>query len=433
MKKLIILAATMLTVVATYGQSKELESFNKKLAKNEATIAKKGETAALLVAKSAIYIDAANAHTSKLIQGLPLDQTTALIGQPQSTEQVTIADIKYNKHIFPHFDLYTNEQNFVAFWIPKTVVVENALKLSYDVLVKAKSIDPKYFENKGKGALAAEQLQGLFQTDGMAFYTLNKSKEASVLFLQSVHAGELFNSLDTTYLYYAGIASLEDKNLTQAQGIFEKLLSVDYTQEGMVYFYLSQIFMDSKDYNNAIEILETGFAKFPGNKTLLNSTINAYVLAKKDQSKIIELIKQAQSLDTANISLILVEASIFNEMGDKPSAYKSLERASKQDPLYFSAYYNYAIMKILEAEDLRKDAEKLDINDTDGYNKMLALSFSAQKDAIVKLEKAHELQPKNFDVVDLLKQLYFPRRDEAKEQYEKYEKLALELSAAPAE
>lgn len=433
MKKLIILSAALLSFVATYGQSKELESFNKKLAKTEATIAKKGESAALLVAKSALYLDAANTYTNQLIQGLPLDQTASMIGQPQSTEQITNTTGQYNKHIYPHFELYTNEQNLVAFWIPKTVLVDNALTIAYDALVKAKAIDPGFFENQGKGAIVAEQLQGLFQTDGMAFYTLDKSKEASELFLQSVVTGELFNSLDSTYLYYAGIASLEDKNLKQAQGIFEKLLAVDYSQDGMVHFYLSQIFMDSKDYTNAIKILEAGFAKYPNNKTLLNSTINAYVLAKLDQNKIIELIKQAQSLDTANISLILVESSIYNEMGDKPSAYNSLERAITLDPTFFNAYYNFAIMKILEAEDIRKDAEKLDINDTDGYNKMLELAFAAQTDAIAKLENAHELQPKNADVIDLLKQLYFPRRDEFKEKYDLYEKLALELIAPQPE
>ncbi len=428
MKKLIIMAIAILSVATSYGQSKELESFNKKLAKNESAIAKKGETAALLLAKSQIYISAANAYTSKLIQGMLVDQTVALIGQPQSAEEIEVDGVKYTKHLYPHFELYSNEANVITFWIPTTVLVENALETSYNTLVSAKAIDPTIFEGSGKGAIAAEQLQGLYQTDGMAYYSLGKSQEAAELFKQSVIVGQLFNTLDTAYLYYAGIASYEAKNLKEAQGIFEKLLEAGSSQEGMSYFYLSQIYSDQQEYLKAIEVLEVGFAKYPTNTTLLNSMINAYVLGKQDKSKIVTLIKQAQSLDTANISLILVESSIYNEMGDKPSAYAALERAIVMNPEFYTAYYNYSIMKILESEDIRKAAEKLDINDTEGYNKMIAQGFKVQSDAIAKLEKAHELKPENVDVIDLLKQLYFPRRDEFKEQYEKFEKLALEAT-----
>lgn len=429
MKKLIMLCAAVAMFGVAFGQSKEAEAVKKRLEKAEVATAdaKKGATAGAWIEKANVLVDAAIVYTSKLIQGFSIEQAIAMIGQPKATVAVDFKGESYNKYEYANFDVYVNNQNQIVFWEVTNDVVQGALQSSFEALVKAKSIAPKDFTGSAKGVTVTNRLKTQLQSEGMAMYSMNRSAEAAKDFELSVEAGDLVGTLDTAYLYYAGVAYVEANNTAKATPIFEKLLNYGRDQEGMVYYYLSQIFMIQNDSKKAIELLEAGFKKYPSNPTLITSLINAFIVAKEDPTKIVAIVKQAQQLDPKNTSLYLVESSVYNEIGDKVNAYKALESAQEIDPTYYDAFYNYGIMKILEAEDVRKESDKIDLNDAKAYDAAMANIVQLQKDAISKLEKAHELNPTNFDVADLLRQLYFPTREENAAQYEKYLKLSEEL------
>lgn len=432
MKKLILLCAAVATFGVAFGQSKEAEAVKKKLEKNALATqdAKKGATVGPWLEKANILIDASNTYTSKLIPGFAIEQTLQLLGQPNAQSSVEFKGSKYTKYVYDNFNLYANESNLIAFWEVTGSVEDNALNDAYDALVKAKSISPKDFLGTSKGVTVADRLKAQLQTEGMAKYSMGNSLEAAKDFVLSFETAQLTGAFDTIYLYYAGVAYSEVGDNAKAAPIFEKLLSAGSDQDGMVQYYLSLCFMANNEPLKAIEVLEKGFKKYPSNNTLIASLINAYISSKQDPAKIVAIVQQAQQLDPKNVSLYLVESSVYNEIGDRENSYKALEKAQQLDPTYFGAFFNYGVMKILEAEDVRKESDKIDINDTKSYDAAMMKIVQLQKDAVDTLEKAHELDSKNFDVVDLLRQLYFPLRDEQPAKYEKFDQLSKELAPA---
>lgn len=432
MKKLILLCAAVATMNVAFGQSKEAEAVKKKLDKNTIATqdAKKGASAATWIERANILVESANVYTSKIIPGFTAEQLFVTIGQPVSKENVVLKGVNYDVYNFENFKLYTNEGGVVAFWNVTNDAIENALGQAYDALVKAKSINAKDFSGNAKGVSAADKLKTQLQTEGMAQYSMGNPVEAAKDFMLSVETAQLSGAFDTMYLYYAGVAYSEAGDNAKAIPLFEKLLSVDSDQEGMVFYYLSQGYIAQGEANKAIEVLEKGFKKYPSNNTLIAALINAYITSKQDPSKIVAIVQQAQQLDPKNTSLYLVESSVYSEIGDRANAYKALEKAQQLDPKFFSAFFNYGVMKILEAEDVRKESEKIDLNDTKAYDAAMAKILTLQDEAVIVLEKAHEIEPTNYDVVDLLRQLYFPRREKDAAKYEKYEGLSKTLAPA---
>lgn len=433
MKKILFLCAALVAFGSAFGQTKEAEAFKKKIEKNATALsdAKKGVTVAPWIEKANILLDANSAYTGKLFQGLKADQIIPMIGQPQSTTTADLKDVKYNKLVYPTFDLYTNDQNVIAFWVVTAPVFDNGLTDAYEALVKAKSIDAKVFTGTGKGVAATDRLKADLQSTGMAMYNMGNSAAAAADFSLAVDAAKLTGVVDTAFMYYAGVAYFEANNIDKSVQMLELALNNGTDQNGMVYYYLSQCYMNQSNHEKAIEILQQGFKKYPGNSTLIASLINAYITAKKDPVDIVAVVKQAQRLDSTNVSLYLVESSVYNEIGDRENAYSALLKAQEVDSTYEGAFYNYGIMKILEAENVRKEADKIDVNDAKSYDAAMAHIVELQSQAIEKLEKAFELDKTNSNTVDLLRQLYFPRRDKEPAKYELYEQLHKQM--APAE
>ncbi|MFI3295156.1 MAG: tetratricopeptide repeat protein [Rikenellaceae bacterium] len=430
MKKFILLASAMFALTAASAQDKEVVKIEKSLEKSDLAIAdaKKATLATTWIDRGNLFIDMANVYTKSLIQGFGLTQIQSAIGAPKSTEAVEFKGVQYNLNEFDKFDVYTNSgDNMIAFWLVNEYPIETPLESAYESLVKAKELSSKEFEGAGKGSIAAGRLQAIYQADGMAHYSLDNSEDAAELFLKSFEVGELTDSFDTVFLYYAGICFYESAHYAKAISALDKVFAAGSDQEGMVYYYMADSYSQLGDTQKAIDLLEEGFAKYPTDNTIMGTLINVYMTSKQDPSKIVEVIKAAQELDPSNTSLYMVESTIYNEMGDSEKAYAVLDKVINEiDPAYFGAYYNYAIMKVLDAQALNEEAAKLDLNDVKGYNDMMDQIIALQAEAIEILEKAHEIEKENVAVIELLKQLYFPRRDEegAKERYEYFDALS---------
>ncbi len=430
MKKLILSAVALSTLTVSFAQNKDVEKLQKALVKNDASIAdaKKASTAAPWIERADIFIDMANAYTKNLIPGFGLTQIQETIGAPSSSNEVEYKGVTYMQHSYPEFDVYTNpEQNTISFWMVKEAPVEGALTKAFESLEKAHSLSSKEFEGTGKGSVAASRLVAAYQADGMAFYNMGEGDKAGELFEKSFEVGELTGTFDTLYLYYAGIAYFEGQDFAAAVPALEKVLNAGSDQDGQLYYYLAESYIKEGNTDKAITVLEDGFNKYPADETIMGTLINAYMAAKKDPSQIVTLVQKAQELSPKNTTLYMVESSIYAEMGDNAKAYVVLEKIMNDiDPNFFSAYYNYAIMKILEAQEIRKQADALDLNDVKGYEAKMDEIVAIQTDAIEKLEKAHEIDKANKDVIDVLKQLYFPRREDegSKARYEYFEGLA---------
>lgn len=421
MKKLLIIAAAVLTISAA-AQTKEETAIAKRLEKSDAAIAdaKKSGQANTWIDRASIYIDMTNVYTSQMVGGFPAEAILKQMGDPINIEDVEVVSLPMKKYVFQDLDVYVNAQGLIQYWTAKKEIDKDALTKALECLTKAKELSAKDFVNKGKGYNVVMLLDNQYQTEAMSNYSLGKPAIAARKFDESFQAKELIGKIDTVSVYYAGVAFAEGGEHQNALERFEKALSLNYIQDGSIYFYIGTCQEALGKTQDAIATYETGFGKFPQNQSIMASLINAYMSTGQNTDKLITIIKKAQELDPKNASLFLVESNVWDKLGDKVKAEEAIQKAEAINPDDFTVVYNYAIMKVLQAEKLIEAAGKLDLNDSKTYDEMIAQALAAQTTAIEKLEKAHKLDATNDSTIDILRQLYYPRREKSPEMTERY-------------
>lgn len=418
MKKLLILAAAVLSL-SSVAQNKDEVAITKRLTKNDMAVAdaKKTLQASTYLDRASIYIDAASIYTNKFIAGfdaklLDLGDSIAL------PENVVLAGRNMSKRQYPNVNIYVSDDGILQYWEATKDFMPGALDKALENLTKTKSIDPKFFSNRAESV--AGRLYNQYQTDGMNAYNLGKPAVAAKLFDGSYYTKELIGKVDTVSLYYAGVAYQESGDYKKSLERFEKALSFNYTDKGTVYYYIGACQEELGEKEKAIETFEAGFAKYPENQAILSGLINIYLETNKNADKLIEIVKKAQSLDPKNVSLYVVEGTVWDKLGNREKSEQAMDKAISIDPKNFTVFYNYGVLKIMQSDAIVTEANKLDVNDKVNYDRLIKESIDLQKIAIEKLEKAHEIDPNNDMAIDLLRQLYFPRRDDSPKMLERF-------------
>lgn len=416
MKKLFLILAAAATTLAASSQTKELDNLNKRLTKSDETIAdpKKAGSIATWIERAEAMQAASTAYTKDLIAGFSIEQTLTLIGEePNSIEEVEVGGKKQKQYIFDNFDIYVDENGQVAFWNTKNEFRTGAGQGAFDALKKAYEIDPSGFASKGY--LTGSKLLNQFNTDGMNLYNLDKKAEAAEIFAKAVETNQLLGNTDSVMIYYTGVAYSEAGNYGKALEYMTKAKEIGYDQAGGVDFYIAYIQDKEGKKEDAIATLENGLVKYPTDERMVTQLINLYMEAKRSPDKIVSMLQKAKELDPKNVSLYMVEGNLWEQMGDSPKAKKAFLAATEADPTNFVGFMNAGILTAREGDKLVEKANKLDINDVKGYNALIEQAVPFYDEAIKYLEKAHELNKKDSHVVEMLKGLYFPKRDETPE------------------
>ena len=186
---------------------------------------------------------------------------------------------------------------------------------------------------------------------------------------------------------------------------------------------MSRVYVEKKDFNNAIKILEEGQKRYPKDKDLLYAQVNIY----KDLNKMDELetkLNKAISMEPNNTDLLMLlamvyerkmEANVKNKTRYNEYKNKALEcynKVLKVNPNHLDANYNMGILYYNEAVTKIQESEY----ETD----LIALSqlqdecIEIFKKSLPYMEKAYALDPNNKNVLLGLSGIYFSLNDEAK-------------------
>ncbi len=423
MKKILFIALAALTTVAASAQSKEAQAVLKKIERSDAAIAdaKKAAKINTWIDRAEIFTEATAHYTSSLVAQTPIAQLQLILGEPKAIEEATLQGEMYSKYIFPTLDLYVNNSGSVIYWEAREELYANAPQEAIASLEKAKEINAKSFATSSKSSAVVNKLAAELNSVGRNLYAIGKPEQAGDAFMGAYEVKELKGQVDTVAFYFSGICYFEAENYAKAQQTFENMLSMGSAQEGLTYYYLAGCYEKQDNINKAIEIYEEGFTKYPENASLMGGLINAYILAERSPEELITLIKRAQDVDPTNVSLYLVEAQIWEQSGNRVESYKALDNALELDPTSMHAMYNYAVFKVMESDALVEEANKLDINDVETYEKMMVQVADLRKEAVVLLEECYALYPQDASVIDLLRQMYFICRDYGNEYKSKLE------------
>lgn len=410
MKHLFVLLAAFLTLGAV-AQNQDVESLNKKLAKSDLAIAdaKKNAKFSTWADRSKLFVDFANVYSNKLIAGASIDMILPVLGQPTDTEEIKIGDLYLMKYDYPNIEVYLSEGNIIQYWKAKNEPIENPLEKAYQALAKSKDVNPIDFLIKGPSFAAL--LQNQYNVEGNNAYSLNDKITAAKMFEGSLKVSELLDQIDTLTIYNTGMAYFYGNDYASALPYFEKVLALGDAKDGDVYYYISTTLQNLGKTDEALVIIEKGFDLFPQSPTVMSGIINAYMNNNKDPERLVTIIHDAQKLDPKNVSLFITEGAIWDKIGRSEKAEEAFFKAAELDPNNSMVYFNIGLVRTKNRDRLIDQAQKLDLNDVNGYATMIAQSVDAAKGAIEMLEKAHQLNPKEANTVALLRELYYALRD----------------------
>ncbi|WP_343633794.1 tetratricopeptide repeat protein [Fluviicola sp.] len=242
-------------------------------------------------------------------------------------------------------------------------VPENAKEISVKAYKEAYDISNKYDSDIQNSVNTIKQM---LYTTGSAAFDAKKYKEAMMAFGTVNDYTAVLNQLDTTAIYYAGIAAENDSNYVQAAEYYKKAAESNYKPD-LIY----------------------------------RSTAMAYIKAGQND-KAVEFLKQAIAKSPKDKHLYFALGTIAMEMNDDKTVLENLNKAVEIDPNYADAYYNLGSYFSSKGFDLRQKAGSLPPNAKKESDELLAKSLEFYGFAMEPLEKYVTISPKDVDVLNSL-------------------------------
>jgi hypothetical protein len=240
---------------------------------------------------------------------------------------------------------------------------------------------------------------------------------------------------DTNAIYYTGLAAVNLNNYPAAATHYSKLVTTNYSKNDLVYFELSNVYLNLKDTTAAIKAVNDGIAKYPSNADLRKRQIEIYLKTGKQQEVLTKLDATIKN-DPKNKQLYYYAGITYSELGEdiKNQATKTKDAAAKAklteqkamnyakaaemykkalelDPNFFEANLNMGYVLLSPAIDMYNAANQLPANKQKEFEAAVAKSSELFDLAKPYLLKAVDIDPKSSDALENLKTYYLGKRD----------------------
>lgn len=302
----------------------------------------------------------------------------------------------------------------------KAVLAPDALNIAYEAYLKARELDTKEdFKTEISAKLAS--IGGEFFNEGITYFQQNNYDGAIPFFDKSINIAKENHVIDTLANYgsalcYEKKASVDKSFIDQAIEKYQYLVDIKM-KEISIYTSLANLYKEKGDIEKATAILEQGKLAYPGNSDLIITEANLYI-STNNHAKAVSSLMVAKEKEPKNVTVLYAIGVTYDLLKNDTklpedertkyfnAAIDGYKETIAVDSNYFDAIFNLGAIYYNKGGEVINEANKLPINETAKYDKMLADGNNYLNMALPYLEKCERLQPQDKATLASLKEIY---------------------------
>ena len=215
------------------------------------------------------------------------------------------------------------------------------------------------------------------------------------------------NITKETILYNSFFASSKMKDNATSKKLLQQLIDINFN-EPAIYIHMSNVFLEDKNTDKALEYLKLGRDMFEGDQSLINTEINLYIQLGRT-SELIAKLGEAIALDSENDLLYFNRGTIYDQEGDFVNAEKDYKASLAINPDAFGTNYNLGALYFNAGVAINNKAN--DTSNNKQFEKLKKEAEASFAKALPFLETAYELNGEDKNTLLSLKQLYYLNGD----------------------
>ena len=444
MKKvfLTVLAVALVAVTAVQAQKVNKSALVSKIEKSDADIAdaKKGAKAATWINRGKAFYEAAIEPTKNLFVNMDAAMLKLAVGEPASTESVTLVNVPYEAWVYPWFTAYIKDGK-IATWSQTQWVIEDAPAKAIEAYNKAYEMDPKTAEKVKEGLKQISDFCSQVGNTGIDTGNYADAADAYALAFEA-QSSPAHGNPEPALLYYAGYLRTVDGAANPASYVIgadylNKALDLGYNdEEGNIYYYLFHCYYGQKDADKANvlkakDALVAGIKKFPKNERILDGLVQLYTNPEDsvgDPADLVALIDAAIESNPENVDLWFGRGRIFFALKQYDESIASFRKVVELKPDLFEGNYYLGVFYTIKADEMNKVMNEKQYSSQTAYDTDLKEVNAVYMEAVPWFEKAYEMKKDDVNTLDFLKSICFRLRDEEgmMDKYNKYNTLLKE-------
>ena len=444
MKKvfLTVLAVALVAVTAVQAQKVNKSALVSKIEKSDADIAdaKKGAKAATWIKRGKAFYEAAIEPTKSLFVNMDAAMLKLAVGEPASTESVTLVNVPYEAWVYPWFTAYIKDGK-IATWSQTQWVIEDAPAKAIEAYNKAYEMAPKTADKVKEGLKQISDFCSQVGNTGIDTGNYADAADAYALAFEA-QSSPAHGNPEPALLYYAGYLRTVDGAANPASYVIgadylNKALDLGYNdEEGNIYYYLFHCYYGQKDADKANvlkakDALVAGIKKFPKNERILDGLVQLYTNPEDsvgDPADLVALIDAAIESNPENVDLWFGRGRIFFALKQYDESIASFQKVVELKPELFEGNYYLGVFYTIKADEMNKVMNEKQYSSQTAYDTDLKEVNAVYMEAVPWFEKAYELKKDDVNTLDFLKSICFRLRDEEgmMDKYNKYNTLLKE-------
>ena len=341
-------------------------------------------------------LKAVNKHVESQDYATALEQLQAL------TPTIDTAEAKYQAQYY--------------FLLGKTYGGQSEFELSFEAFALANEIESSNGSSKYTSDIAKliDSLGIEAVTQAIAENKAGNFKKAASLLILIYNVDKEKN---VDYLYYAASSAVNDNNFDLALSYYQELKEIGYTGQVTKYYAtdvetgeeldLSEenyiLFQKLKQYSNfRTEVLESKLPEIIKNIALI------YVQQERNDLAI-GAIKEARLANPLDVGLILTEANLYIQLGDKMKFAELMKEAISKDPNNHILYFNLGVITAeqgnrMDARSYYERAIELDPSYDASYLNLAALILNGETELVDQMNSLGTSRADNVKYEKLQKQ-----------------------------